>query len=102
LPPTYNDQRVEETLLLNFSKLIFYTFILINTIPPNVLHTLILLFRVPLNEQRLEIFICWFMFLKGVTNRNTWTVTSILDALRDIDFHVREQAAVLYESSGKE
>jgi len=42
------------------------------------------------------------MFWKGVTNRNAWTVPSILDALRDIDFPVREQAAVLYERSGKD
>jgi hypothetical protein len=42
------------------------------------------------------------MFCKGVTNRNTWTVTSISDELRDIDFHVREKAAALYKRSGKD
>ena len=42
------------------------------------------------------------MFWKGVTNRNTGTVTSISDELRDIDFHVREQAAALYKRSGKD
>jgi hypothetical protein len=46
------------------------------------------------------------MFRNGVINRNPRTVASISDALREIDFRVREQAAAeqaaaMNERSGK-